>query len=249
MKRFFLAAFFGTLISGAGSLCQAAGLVSVHDYLAGLSTPFVAQTGNEPWTFHRGDQNGSLLGLYSAQGYGLPGQYAQFSNPGPAGSIPASLPGGSGVSDKPGIFTHTASSGYITAVYHLSQAFTFENIFIDYELVGNGNYGDGIDFTLRTIKSGAATDHGTVTMQSNVNQRANFGFGPGLALNSGDAIAVLFSPRAGSYWYDHGWWDIGFDTKTVTPPPQPDNRVPDSASTLLMALGGLAALACFKRKG
>ncbi|MDX2185905.1 MAG: hypothetical protein SFV32_03145 [Opitutaceae bacterium] len=219
--------------------------VSVYDYMDGLGGTYPVQVGSETWTFHNGDENGSLMPQYGGDGYGNYGYYAQFTSPGPAGSSS----GAAGASDLPGIFVHTASSGYITAVLHLANLVSLNGVYIDSELVGNGLWGNGIDFTLRTVIGGVATDHGSGSMLSSTTSRTAISFGPaGLTFGSGDKIAVLFSNR-GSYLHDHGWWDIGFNVKDQgTPTPPPSNRVPDAASTLGLSALALGLVAAARRR-
>lgn len=217
-----------------------ADFVGIYDYMSSLGGVYAAQTGNETWTFHNGDQTGALMGVYAGVGYGNVGAYAQFSGPAVAGAGPA---GTAGVNEAAGIFTHTASSGYTAAVFHADSTFTAESIRFIHELVGNGNLGNGIDLSLRTVIGGNVVDHGTFVITNILSAPTAFNFGPsGLTFNAGDEIAVLFSAR-GSYLYDHGWWDV--DLQTATNPG--GNPVPDGAATsTLLALGGIGL--AFRRR-
>lgn len=221
-----------------------AAFVGVYDYLSSQPTPFGPQTGAEPWTFHAGDQTGALMPVYTADTFGYPGPtYAQFGSAQATGLSPG---GTAGVNEAPGIFVHTLNAGYTAAVYHATAAFTAEAITFTYELVGNGNLGNGIDLTLRTIVGGLATDWGTITITNVVSAQQSFDFGgAGLQFQLGDEIAVLFSSR-GSYLYDHGWWDIGLTER----PPTGGTSVPDTTSTLglLLAAAGGGWLARRRRR-
>jgi hypothetical protein len=225
-----------------------AGFVGIYDYLSSLNGNYQAQTGNERWTFHNGDQNGGLMGVYAGAGYGNVGAYAQFSLPAAAGQSPG---GTAGTNEAAGIFTHTASSGYTSAVFHADTTFTASALRFTYELVGNGNLGNGIDFTLRTVVGGQSVDRGTVSIGNTVSAQSGFAFaGPGLTFNAGDAIVVMFSAR-GSYLYDHGWWDVALTEVPAAPGGGPGNPVPDTAGTLGLLAGcvvGLAATATRRRR-
>src|SRR5687767_10509902 len=111
-----------------------ADFVGVYDYMSSLGGVYAAQTGNEKSTFHNGDQNGSLMGLYAGSGYGNRGAYAEFSSPAAAGSGPR---GAAGVNEAAGIFTQPTSSGFISAVFHADSAFLAESLLFTHELVGN----------------------------------------------------------------------------------------------------------------
>jgi hypothetical protein len=213
-----------------------ADFVGIYDYMSSLGGAYAAQTGNESWTFHTGDQNGALMGLYGGSGYGNPGAYAQFTSPSAAGTL---APGTAGTNEAAGLFTHTASSGYTAAVFHADTTFTAESLLFTYELVGNGNLGNGIDLSLRTIIDGNVVDRGTIAIANILSAQTAFNFGvTGLTFNAGDEIAVLFSAR-GSYLYDHGWWDIALQEVNTPPPGVPDNT--GTASLLALGLVGLAA--------
>jgi hypothetical protein len=210
-----------------------AGFVGIYDYFTSLGGVYAAQTGQERWTFHNGDETGGLMGLYAGVGYGNLGAYAQFSLPGAKGAGPG---GTAGTNEAAGIFTHTASSGYTAAVFHADSSFTTTGITFSYELVGNGNSGDGIDLSLRTVVGGNVVNHGSITITNVINTATDFSFaGPGLTFNAGDQIVVLFSARS-NYLYDHGWWDVSL-TET-----SPQNQVPESASTVGLLFLGLLGL-------
>jgi hypothetical protein len=185
------------------------------------------------------------MGLYAGAGYGNYGAAAQFSSPAAAGTL---APGTAGTNEAAGIFTHTASSGYTSAVFHAGSTFKAESVLFTYELVGNGNLGNGIDMSLRTVIGGNVIDRGTITIGNIVSAQTAFNFGlTGLTFNAGDEIAVLFSAR-GSYLYDHGWWDIALeevDAPTDTKPP----GVPDNSGTASLLALGLAGLVAARRRG
>lgn len=220
-------------------------LMTVYDSMVNAEgSGYAAQQGTEAWTFHKGDENGVLMNsLTSLEGYGNAAEFYQFSNPGEAGAgtgvpIHPSLATGAGIADKKGIFTHTAATGYVTAVLNIFSTHSLADIFIDYEMVIDGTYGNGMDFMLRTIQSGVVTDYQSVEMTSSVNMTQNYNFGQnGLVLNAGDKIAVLFEAK-GNYWYDHGWWNIRFD----------ELAVPNSSTTRALAFLAIAGLLCFNRR-
>lgn len=221
-----------------------ADFVGVYDYLNSLGGSYAAQTGNETWTFHNGDQNGALMGLYAGSGYGNLGAYAQFSLPAAPGAGPS---GAAGVNEAAGIFTHTASSGYTSAVFHADSTFAAESIAFTHELVGNGNWGNGIDLSLRTVIGGNAVDHGTFSITNILSAQTAFNFGvSGLSFGIGDEIVVLFSAR-GSYLYDHGWWDVAL-REVSKPVDHSGNQVPDSTGTITLLAIGLAGLAALRNR-
>jgi hypothetical protein len=222
-----------------------AGFIGVYDYMSSLGGSYASQTGSEKWTFHTGDQNGSLMGTLAGTGYAtIPYAYAQFSSPGAAGTQGILSTGST--NEAAGIFTHTASSGYISAVFHADSSFLAQSLLFTHELVGNGNRGNGIDLTLRTVVGGNVLNHGTFSIFNTISAQTAFNFGVGgLAFNPGDAIVVMFSAR-GDFNYDHGWWDVALSEITLPPDGNTGggNRVPDTASTLGLlglGLGGLAA--------
>ncbi len=221
-----------------------ADFVGIYDYFTSLGGTYAPQTGNEKWTFHSGDQNGALMGLYAGTGYGNLGAYAQFSLPADVGLSPG---GSAGTNEAAGIFTHTASSGYTSAVFHADSSFTAQSILFTHELVGNGNWGDGIDLSLRTVVGGNVMDHGSFSIANILSSQTAYNFGvSGLTFNAGDEIVVMFSAR-GSYLYDHGWWDIDLQ-KVTGQNGNPGTAVPDrGATTMLMAMG-LTALAMARRR-
>lgn len=220
-----------------------ADFVGVYDYFTSLGGSYAAQTGNEKWTFHTGDQNGALMGLYAGSGYGNLGAYAQFSLPADVGLSPG---GSAGTNEAAGIFTHTAAAGYTSAVFHADSAFTAESILFTHELVGNGNWGNGIDLSLRTVIGGNVVDHGSFSITNILSAQTAFNFGSGLTFNNGDEIVVMFSAR-GNYLYDHGWWDIDLQ-KVTNQVGNPGNNVPDTAGTLgLLAMGLLGLIAARRR--
>jgi hypothetical protein len=222
------------------SLTQAqAGFVGVYDYLSALPQPFVAQTGSEKWTFRNGEQNGALMGVYgpSLNTYGNYGYYAQF---GSAGGVGTSGGGSAGVNETPGIFTHTASSGFTSAVFTADSDFVAQSFVITHELVSNGNQGNGIDLTLRTVNGGNVVDRGTITILNTTSAQTVFSFGAGLQFAAGDQVVGLFSAR-GSYLYDHGWWDIALHE--VQP-----SAVPDRTATVGLLAAGLLVIAASRRR-
>lgn len=223
------------------SLTQAhAGFVGIYDYMSSLTGPFVAQTGSEKWTFRNGEQNGGLMAVYASNAYGNPGQYAQF---GLAAGVGLSPGGSAGVNEAPGIFTHTANSGYTSAVFTADTAFLAQSFTITSELVGNGNVGNGIDLTLRTVNGGNVVDRGTITILNTLSGQTVFNFGAGLQFGVGDQVVALFSAR-GSYLYDHGWWDIA-----LTEIPQtPGSGVPDSTGTLSLLSAVLLIVGFLRRR-
>ncbi|MBK8858680.1 MAG: VPDSG-CTERM sorting domain-containing protein [Opitutaceae bacterium] len=217
-----------------------AGFIGVYDYLSSLTEPFVAQTGAEPWTFRNGDQDGTLMGVYSSNTYGVTGQYAQF---GGAAGIGGAQGGTAGTNEAAGIFTHTASTGLTTAVFQADSSFLAQSFVITSELVTNGNLGNGIDLTLRTVVGGNVVDHGTMSIFNTLSGQTIFDFGlAGLQFNAGDKVAVMFSAR-GTYLYDHGWWDIALHEAGPGAP-----SVPDHTSTAPLLVGGLLALAALRRR-
>ena len=219
-----------------------AGFIGVYDYLASLTEPFVPQTGAEPWTFRTGDQNGTLMGVYSSNTYGVTGQYAQF---GSASGIGAGPGGTAGVNEAPGIFTHTANTGLTSATFQADSVFVAQSFVITSELVGNGNLGNGIDLTLRTVVGGNVVDHGTFSIFNTLSAQTTFDFGlAGLQFNPGDQVSVLFSAR-GSYLYDHGWWDIALHETNPGTSSVPDN----TATAPLLAVGMMALVALRRRIG
>jgi hypothetical protein len=220
-----------------------ADFVGIYDYMSSLGGTYAAQTGNEKWTFHNGDQNGALMGTYAGSGYGNLGAYAQFSLPAGIGLGPS---GSAGVNEAPGIFTHTASSGFTTAVFHADSAFVAESILFTSELVGNGNQGNGIDLYLRTVVGGNVVNHGSFTMNNITSAQHAFNFGSsGLAFGVGDEIVVMFDAR-GSFLYDHGWWDIALQKVTDTTD-HGGNTVPETTGTLTLMTLGFLGLVCLRR--
>lgn len=217
-----------------------ADFIGIYDYMSSLGGVYAAQTGNEKWTFHNGDQDGALMGTYGGVGYGNVGAYAQFTAPGAAGTV---APMSAGTNEAAGIFTHTASAGLISAVFHADSTFTAESVLFTHELVGNGNFSNGIDLSLRTVVGGNIIDHGTFTIANLISAQTAFSFGvSGLTFTAGDEIVVMFSAR-GDYNYDHGWWDLGLQPLT-NPGGNPVPSVPDSAATVtFLALGCLALTA------
>ncbi len=231
-------ALFGAALALTPSLH--AGFVGIYDYMSSLGGTYAAQTGNERWTFHNGDQDGALMGLYAGSGYGNLGAYAQFSLPAAAGQSPG---GTAGTNEAAGIFTHTASSGYTSAVFHADSTFTASAIRFTSELVGNGNWGNGINLALRTVVGGNVVNHGSFNITNIISAQTAFTFGTsGLTFNAGDEIVVMFSAR-GSFLYDHGWWDVALTEVPVTPVVPPGNAVPESAGTLGLLACGLLGLA------
>ena len=214
-----------------------ANFIGIYDYMNALGGSYAAQTGNEKWTFHNGDQNGTLMGLYAGVGYGNVGAYAQFSSPGIAG---AQSIGSAGANEAAGIFTHTASSGLVSAVFHADSAFVANSFVFTHELIGNGNQGNGLDLSLRTVIGGVASDHGILSITQVTSAQTTFAFAPGgLHFNPGDEVVVMFGNR-GSYLYDHGWWDIAVQESS--------NPVPEQASTSALFLMGLVGLASLHRR-
>lgn len=221
-----------------------ADFVGIYDYMSSLGGSYTAQTGNEKWTFHTGDQNGTLMGLYAGTGYGNLGAYAQFSLPADVGLSPG---GAAGTNEAAGIFIHTASSGYTSAVFHADSTFTAESLLFTHELVGNGNWGDGIDLSLRTVVGGNVVDHGSFSITNILSAQSAYNFGvSGLTFNAGDEIVVMFSAR-GSYLHDHGWWDIALQ-KLSNPDGNPGTSVPDNSATALLMAMGLTLLAVARRR-
>lgn len=240
LKTLLAASLFATVLP-----LSHAGFIGVYDYLSSLTEPFPAQTGNEPWTFRNGDQSGALMGLYGSNGYGNVGAYAQFSGPATTGAGPG---GSAGTNEAPGVFTHTASSGTTTAVYRADEAFTAQAFVIISELVNNGNQGNGIDLTLRTIINGVAVDRGTITIANTLSAQNVFDFGPGgLDFNAGDQVAVMFSAR-GSYLFDHGWWDIALTEVDRGGGGGTSHGVPDGGATAALVLAGIAGLQLIPRR-
>lgn len=221
-----------------------ADFVGIYDYFTSLGGTYAAQTGNEKWTFHNGDQDGALMGVYAGAGYGNVGAYAQFTSPGAAGTL---APGSAGTNEAAGIFTHTAASGYISAVFHADSSFTAESILFTHELVGNGNWGNGIDLSLRTVVGGNVVDHGSFAITNILSAQTAYNFGvSGLTFNAGDEIVVTFSAR-GNYLYDHGWWDIDLQKLTG----QNGNTgapVPDNGNTSILTAMGLIVLGAIRRQ-
>jgi hypothetical protein len=235
-----------SLLCAALTLAPAlrADFIGIYDYFTSLGGVYAAQTGNEKWTFRNGDQNGALMGQYAGSGYGNLGAYAQFSLPADVGLSPA---GSAGTNEAAGIFTHTASSGLISAVFHADSTFTAESIFFTHELVGNGNWGNGIDLSLRTVVGGNVVDHGSFSITNILSAQTAFNFGAsGLTFNTGDEIVVMFSAR-GSYLYDHGWWDVGLQ-KVTGQNGNSGTAVPDSSTTALLMAMGLGVLAMVRRR-
>ncbi len=231
-------ALLGSILALTPSLH--AGFVGIYDYMSSLGGIYAPQTGNERWTFHNGDQNGGLMGVYAGVGYGNLGAYAQFSLPAAAGLSPG---GTAGTNEAAGIFTHTASSGLTSAVFHAGSTFTASALRFTYELVGNGNLGNGIDFSLRTVVGGNTVDHGSITIGSIASAQSAFVFGgPGLTFNAGDEIVVMFSAR-GSFLYDHGWWDVALTEVPAGPGGGSGNPVPETAGTVGLLAFGLVGLA------
>lgn len=221
-----------------------ADFVGIYDYMSSLGGSYAAQTGNEKWTFHTGDQNGTLMETYGGVGYGNLGAFAQFTSPSAANTL---APGAAGTNETAGIFTHTASSGYTSAVFHADSTFTAQSILFTHELVGNGNWGNGIDLSLRTVVGGNVVDHGSFSITNILSAQTAFNFGvSGLTFNAGDEIAVMFSAR-GNYLYDHGLWDIDLQ-KVSNPEANPGASVPDGGTTVALMAMGLTMLVAFRRR-
>ncbi|PAW63222.1 MAG: hypothetical protein B9S34_14700, partial [Opitutia bacterium Tous-C1TDCM] len=86
-------------------------------------------------------------------------------------------------------------------MFHADSTFTASAIRFTSELVGNGNWGNGIDLTLRTVIGGNAVDRGPFAITNIISAQTAFSFGTsGLTFNAGDEIVVMFSAR-GSFLY------------------------------------------------
>lgn len=218
-------------------------LTSLYDYFNTLTNPAPAQTGTEAWTFYRGDQTGSLLPIYSADAYGNPSPTLGIIGlPGPAGS----LPGTAGSSDTTGVFLHTFNGEILAASLNLSESLSLQKVIFTHEMLQNGNQGNGIGVTLRTVINNVVTDYGRFVVTNTTSAQTAYDFGlPGLGMNAGDKIVALFDAN-GTYLYDHGWFDINFASSSLQAVPG-ITAVPEPSTYALMGAMGLGALAGARR--
>jgi PEP-CTERM motif len=193
-------------------------LVGTFDYLNSLTLPVGPQNPSNPWTFHFGDETGILMPVLAAtttlsdNAYGYPppvyarfGYASDFVNLGLSGTAGTNDPG------TKGLFIHTATTELTTAAFNANAAFTIGSILVPYELVLNGDQGDGIGVTLKSIIGGISTNLGPrFLMTSGISTMQAYDFGAaGLHLNAGDKIVAIFDSN-GTDFFDHGFFDVEF---------------------------------------
>ncbi len=211
-----------------------AAVTSLYDHFTALPSPVPAQTGNEEWTFHYGDQDAVLITPYpgNADYYGYNSSIAAtFGGAAETGEGPN---GTAGTNEAPGIFVHTANDRPMTAVYHFGTNESIQAIRVSHELVLNGNQGNGLEMTLRLIQGGLVSDVGTITITNLTNQQTDIPIPAGSqAFAPGDRLAAVFTAR-GSYLFDHGWVDI--------------EAVPEPSTSVLFGIFGLGLAGCTRRR-
>ena len=109
---------------------------------------------------------------------------------------------------------------------------TIEAMLFTYEMVTNGNQGNGIDFNLRTERGGTVTNYPVVTMTNALSQQETISLTGADTFAPGDKVIAVFSNR-GSVLFDHGWFNLE------------STAVPESSSAMLF---GLASLVLLRRK-
>ncbi len=211
-------------------LTSQAAITSLYNFMDGKAQPFTAQSTTDLWTFHNGDQNAALLPILQSDAYGIPGpSYATFGIP--RDTAAPDIAGTAGTNEAPGIFVHTSSERAISAVYTFKSSMTVEAVRFTYELVLNGNLGNGIDFILQTERGGVLTSYPLISMLSTTTQQAVIPLGAGNdTFEPEDKIIGVFSNR-GNVLYDHGWINI--------------ESVPEPGSA---ALGLLSCLCLLRRR-
>lgn len=180
------------------------------------------QTAGSLWTFHSGDQNGTLLPpIVNHYGYG-PYTYTQIGPPINAGDTSwiwnpghtELTPTFNGLFVQPG-----PSAAESTAIVFNAQADTWlDGVTVLAELIGNGLAGNGLDITVRHTRGSVSTALGgfLVTGSNAFNQSFSFGSTP-ILFAAGDRIEVDVGPN-GNYTSDH----LNINVSISAPVPEPE---------------------------
>ena len=223
----------------------------LRGYFDSLSDPYPTQQATNLWTFHRGDHSGTLLPAYGADYYDygnvLYQQIGSKLNVGEGGCSPGFCPANpaQSLATFNGVFVHPGSSSATSAVFHIQQDATLDEVKLWSETVGNGNNGNGFDVQVRAIIGGQAQALVAFLFDfaGTRNTKDEHVVAPGLSLHAGDMIEILYGNNGG-YLYDHGNIEAFI---TLSPGTGGGGTVPEPAGTALACLG-LTALSLLRRR-